>query len=217
MSLSDRRIILVRHGQTLWNKQYRFQGRTNIQLTEAGKKQVGDLAVRLSSWPPDVIFTSPLDRAVFTAGTIASQFNMSPVIIPELEEINFGSWEGKSFDYLRAEHYEQYSRWLEDPFFNPPQDAETWPQIEARLTVAANILMTCPQKRIIAVTHGGVIRAMWSVILGRDPHEAWFSDIPNCSMTGIAVREGRIYLSFANDNLHAAPGGTAMPVWRDEI
>ena len=129
-----RRIILARHGQTEWNKSFRFQGRTNVQLTDEGKRQAHSLAERLKSWPPDVIYTSPLDRAKFTAQVIASVFGMTPVILPELEEINFGMWEGESLISLEHEKPEAYNRWRSDPFFNPPEGAETWPEIEARLT-----------------------------------------------------------------------------------
>ena len=218
MSLTDRRIILARHGQTEWNKHYRFQGRTNVQLTDEGKNQAHSLARRLTSWPPDVIYTSPLDRAKFTAGEIASLFGLTPVILPELEEINFGKWEGESLISLEQEQPEVYNRWRNDPFFNPPEGGEAWPEIEARLTRAVNIMLEAPHKRIIAVSHGGIMRALYAVIMGLDPHKTWYMDVANCSMSGIDIVNGRRYLSFTNDNLHIKAGkyGESLPVWGDE-
>ena len=214
----DRRIILVRHGQTEWNKAYRFQGRTNVQLTDEGKRQAHSLSERLRSWPPDVIYSSPLDRAKYTAEAIASPFNMTPIILPELEEINFGTWEGQSFDALKSECSEEYSRWRDDPFFNPPKGAETWPELEARLKRAVDIMLSSPYKRIVAVSHGGIMRALYAVIMGLDPHHTWYMDVSNCSMSGIDITGGRRYLSFMNDNLHIKAGkyGESLPIWGDE-
>ncbi|MBQ7169759.1 MAG: histidine phosphatase family protein [Synergistaceae bacterium] len=218
MSLTDRRIILARHGQTEWNLHFRFQGRTNIQLTDEGMSQAHSLAERLKSWPPDVIYSSPLDRAMFTAKTAADKFGLVPVIIPELEEINFGSWEGLSLVSLEQEQPVAYNRWRSDPFFNPPDGAETWPEIETRLNRAVNIMLGSPHKRIIAVTHGGIIRALYAVILGLNPHKTWYIDAANCSMSGIEIIGQRRYLSFTNDNLHIKAGkyGETLPVWGDE-
>ena len=110
MSLKEpRRIILARHGQTEWNLQIRFQGRTNIQLTETGKKQAHSLAERLSSWPAEIIYTSPLDRARYTASAISERHNLTPIVLPEIEEINFGQWEGQSINSLEREQLESRS------------------------------------------------------------------------------------------------------------
>ena len=208
----DRRIILARHGQTEWNKAFRFQGRTNVQLTDEGKRQAYQLSERLRTWCPEVIYTSPLDRAKYTAEAIASPLKMTPVILPELEEINFGSWEGQTFDSLKSECSEEYSRWREDPFFNPPEGAETWPEIEASLNRAVDIMLESPYKRIVAVSHGGIMRALYAVIMGLDPHHTWYMDVSNCSISGIDIVGGRRYLSFTNDDRHIRPG-----IWGDEL
>ncbi|MBQ6971311.1 MAG: histidine phosphatase family protein [Synergistaceae bacterium] len=215
MNEDPRRILLARHGQTEWNKSYRFQGRTNIHLTEEGMHQAELLSLRLRSWPPEVVYTSPLDRAKYTADKIASRFGLSPVVIPELEEINFGSWEGESLISLEHDNPEAYNRWRSDPFFNPPEGGESWPEIEARLTRAVNIMLDSPHKKIIAVSHGGIMRALYAVIMGLDPHKTWYMDVSNCSMSGIEIANGRPYLSFTNDALHVSGGecGVSLPVW----
>ncbi|MBQ3401763.1 MAG: histidine phosphatase family protein [Synergistaceae bacterium] len=221
MNLADRnetrRIILARHGQTEWNKEFKFQGRTNVQLTEEGKRQAHSLASRLSSWPPEVIYTSPLDRAKYTASAIASRFNLEPVILPELEEINFGTWEGQSLIALENEHHEEYSRWRSDPFFNPPEGAEDWEHLSTRLSRAVKVMLDGPQRRIIAVSHGGIMRALYAVFLGLNPHKTWNIDVANCSMSGIEIHKGRPWLSFTNDNMHIRAGeyGEKLPVWGD--
>ncbi|MBQ3394767.1 MAG: histidine phosphatase family protein [Synergistaceae bacterium] len=209
------RVILARHGQTEWNKEFRFQGKTNVQLTEEGKRQAHALAERLSSWPPDVIYTSPLDRALYTAQAIAERHNMKPIVLDELEEINFASWEGQSINGLDHEQHETFSRWRADPFFNPPEGAETWPELSERLSRAVNKFLTGNHKRIIAVSHGGIMRALYAVFTDLNPHKTWNMDVSNCSMSGIEMRYGRACLAFMNDDLHIRAGayGEKLPVW----
>ena len=209
------RVILARHGQTEWNKEFRFQGKTNVQLTEEGKRQAHALAERLASWPPDVIYSSPLDRALYTAQAIAERHNMKPVILDELEEIDFASWEGQSINGLEREQHEIFSRWRADPFFNPPEGAETWPELSERLSRAVNQFLAGGHKRIIAVSHGGIMRALYAVFTGLNPHKTWNMDVSNCSMSGIEMRFGRPCLAFANDDLHIRAGvyGQKLPVW----
>lgn len=210
-----RRVIFARHGQTEWNKEFRFQGRTNVQLTEEGRLQAHALASRLSSWPPEVIYTSPLDRAVYTARTIADRHNLTPVILPELQEINFGGWEGQSIAMLDKEQHEIFARWRADPFFNPPSGAETWEKIYARLSRAVKIFLDGSYKRIAVISHGGIMRALYAVFLGLNPHKVWNIDVSNCSITGVEMRYGRPCLAFANDDLHIRAGkpGESLPVW----
>ena len=86
------RVIFARHGQTEWNLQVRFQGKTDVQLTDTGKQQAHALAERLSSWPLEAVYTSPLSRALYTADAVAQRHNLTPIILPELQEINFASW-----------------------------------------------------------------------------------------------------------------------------
>ena len=209
------RVILARHGQTEWNKEFRFQGKTNVQLTEEGKRQAHALAERLSSWPPDIIYSSPLDRALYTAQAIAERHNMKPIILDELQEIDFASWEGQSINGLEREQHEIFSRWRADPFFNPPEGAETWNELSERLTRAVQKMLAGGHKRIVAVSHGGIMRALYAVFTGLNPHKTWNMDVSNCSISGIEMRFGRPCLAFANDDLHIRAGayGQKLPVW----
>ncbi|MBR0150195.1 MAG: histidine phosphatase family protein [Synergistaceae bacterium] len=209
------RIILVRHGQTQWNNDYKFQGMTDTSLDDEGIKQAEKLAIRLSTWPPEVIYTSPLKRAYTTAEAISRQFDIQPTVMPELEEVNFGSWEGASIHNIERDTPEIFSRWRADPFFNPPEGGESWPEISSRLTRAVNTMLASNHERIVAVTHGGVIRALFAVILGVDPHKAWNVEVSNCAITGIEFRGGMARLHFANDDMHIRGGenGVKMPLW----
>ena len=210
-----RRIILARHGQTEWNLQYRFQGRTNVKLTETGKCQAQALASRLSSWSVEAVYTSPLDRAYYTASAIAERHNLTPEILPELEEINFASWEGESIPALEKEQHTAFSLWRSDPFFYPPEGAETWEKLYVRLSQAVKIFLGGDYKNIVVVSHGSIMRALYAVFVGLNPHKVWNMEVSNCSMSGIEMRRGRPVLIFTNDDLHVRAGkyGEKLPVW----
>ena len=214
-TITPRRIILARHGQTEWNKEFRFQGKTNIKLTETGKQQALSLAARLQSWPPEVIYTSPLDRALYTANSIGERHNLKPIILPELQEIDFAGWEGQSISMLDKEQHEIFAHWRADPFFNPPAGAETWEKLHTRLTRAVKIFLDGSYRRIVVISHGGIMRALYAVFVGLNPHKVWNMEVSNCAISGVEMRFGRPCLVFANDDLHVRAGsyGEKLPVW----
>ena len=209
-----RRILLARHGQTEWNITRRFQGKTDVPLNDAGRSQAHALASRLSSWPFEAVYSSPLSRALYTASAIAERRGLEPVVIPELREIDFAAWEGKSIDALSAEG-DVFARWRSDPFFNPPPGAENWDDIKTRLSIALKRILDGPEQRVVVISHGGVMRALYSVLVGMDPHKVWDMDVSNCAFSGVELRHGRACLAFANDNLHIRGGdaGQKLPVW----
>ncbi|MBQ7266756.1 MAG: histidine phosphatase family protein [Synergistaceae bacterium] len=193
------KLLLARHGVTDWNKSRRFQGRTDSELSADGILQAEKLSARLVAWKPDIVFTSPLKRAFSTASRIAVP-NLK--ILPELEEINFGSWEGLSLDSLLSDQTENFLKWRNDPFFNPPHDGEKWPSIQERLTRAFDIMKSSGHEKIIAVSHGGIIRALFCVILGFDPHTIWNLEVSNCSISEIEITDAKSTLIYANDVHH---------------
>lgn len=198
------RIILVRHGITEWNKQRRFQGRTDSELSAEGTEQAVKVSRRLATVKsPEIIYTSPLKRAYNTAVEIGKPHKLTPVILPELEEINFGTWEGKSLGNLEAEMGEDFRRWKSDPFFNPPEGAETWPELEGRITFAVEVMKSSGCERVIAVTHGGIIRAIFAVVLGLSPHSVWNIEVFNCSISCIEFSgQNTVSLLYSNDSTH---------------
>ena len=210
-----RRIVLARHGQTEWNQERRFQGNTDTPLNDAGREQARALARRLSSWPVEIVYSSPLQRALYTASALAEPHGLRPVVLPELCEVDFADWEGRSIPALMKEREDAFARWRADPFFNPPPGAETWEGIRVRLSRAVELILEREQRRIVVVSHGGIVRALYAVLAGLDPHKVWNMDVSNCAISGVELRQGRPCLVFANDDLHVRAGeaGARLPVW----
>ena len=210
-----REILLVRHGRTDWNDVHRFQGRTDIPLNAAGLAQSEKVATRIEGWQADVVYTSPLTRARQTADVIAARLKKNPIVIEELTEVDFGSWEGAYFRTLLEKKDESLLKWIADPFSNAPPGAEEWDSIRQRAERVVNSVLDSGHKHVVIVSHGGIIRALLVVFLNFDPHTVWKIKSSNCSLTGIEVREHETSLAFANDDLHLKVTRTDdyLPMW----
>ena len=101
MEQNKTRFYLIRHGETDWNKGGRYQGCTNIQLNDAGREQARLLGERFKFLPLDVVYVSPLDRAVATAAPLAAAHGLTPIQDAHFREINFGEWEGHTIAELK--------------------------------------------------------------------------------------------------------------------
>ena len=209
----DKKILLVRHGRTEWNDEHRFQGQTDVPLNEAGLVQARKTASRLAKWPMDAVYVSPLVRARETAAAIAAPHRKDPIVLDELAEVGFGVWEGLYFNTLGQEMKE----WLRDPFFLMPEGAETWESLRLRAHRVKDILFSSAYERVVAVTHGAIMRGLFVALLGLDPHTAWNIRVSNCSLCGIELRKGQASLAFSNDDLHLKEGcdppKIPLPVW----
>lgn len=97
-------IIFVRHGETLWNQERRYQGQLDSPLTELGRRQAKLTAAHLAQGRIDAVYTSDLKRARMTAAAIGAQQGLTPQTDPRLREMSFGVWEGLK----RAEVVEKY-------------------------------------------------------------------------------------------------------------
>lgn len=197
-------LYLVRHGETDWNKLHRFQGRTDILLNKDGIAQAECLNKRFSS-QFDVIYTSPLKRAVQTAKIIAKDLDIKPAIYEDLIEIDFGEWEGSSFKDIKEKFKEEYQLWQTDEEIGPLMGGESSMKnasIRARNSIY-DIINNNIDKKIIIVAHGGIIKAGLLGIfnLNMNMYHSLFLD--NTSVTTIKFYEDRnpVILGF-NDTSH---------------
>ena len=205
----------MRHGITEWNDIHRFQGRTDTSLNEAGLLQAEETAQRIEGCPIDALYTSPLTRASQTAEIIAAPHKKHPIVLDDLIEVDFGSWEGAYFKKLLEKKDDSLLQWIADPFFSMPPGAEDWISIKRRAERVASTVMKSTHKHVVIVSHGGIIRALLVAFLGLDPHTVWTIKVSNCSLTGIEVREHETLLAFSNDTLHLQGplSGDRLPLW----
>jgi len=169
LAAPSRSFLSLRHGVTDWNRQGRFQGRTDISLNDEGISQAHAAALRLQNVRLDQVVTSPLVRAVKTAEIVASSSAVPLAIDDRLIECDFGSLEGRPIAEVMKEHgltaMEQLATIL-------PSDGEAWTLVSARaLRCVADWLDRHPQATILFVCHDAVMQAMSEALCGR-----WFDN-----------------------------------------
>jgi broad specificity phosphatase PhoE len=153
---------LVRHGQTDWNIERRFQGRTDIPLNETGITQAHTLAQTLTGQTFAAIYSSPLQRALQTAQVLSEHLQLPIQIEPGLVESAHGDWEGMCLEDIKAQYPELIQARRQNPLENrPPGNAESIPEVAARMAAAANsIAQHHPQERVLITSHGLALAAL---------------------------------------------------------
>jgi probable phosphoglycerate mutase len=154
-------LFLVRHGETAWNKEGKFQGCTDINLSEEGILQARLLMERLKT-KFDYIYTSPLSRAVQTANIICEETaTIKPVIVQDLREINFGKWEGLTFEQIKEQYPSEFKIWRTDEeHANLVGGDLSLKNSSTRVTNAIlNIANEHIGQKTVIVAHGGIIKA----------------------------------------------------------
>ncbi len=146
------RILLVRHGQSVWNADGRWQGQADPPLSELGREQAVAAARALGM--VDAIYASDLERAHHTAELVATQLGADVVVAPNLRERSAGEWEGRT----RAEIDEGWPGFLESG--RRPAGYEPDDSVLARVLTALEAIAKAHDGDVLVVTHGGVVRVV---------------------------------------------------------
>ena len=151
-------ILLARHGETDWNREGRFQGWADPPLNATGRAQAVDLSVALMPEALAAVYSSPLRRAYETAAVVAASHGLEPVTVDALREVDVGSWSGLTRAEIEQRFPEEYARWLD--YRQGWTDGETYDVLAERVVAALLELADAHDgERILAVTHGGPMRA----------------------------------------------------------
>ena len=186
-------IVLVRHGETDWNRDSRFQGRADPPLNDTGRAQARVLATALSTESFAVAYTSPLRRAVETAAILAGALQVDAVPDGSLMEVDVGSWSGLTRTEVEARFPEGFARWLE--YGHGWDDGETYDELGTRVVAGlADIAARHPDDVVLAVTHGGPIRSALAAAerVSFDEARRSIQVIDNCAVVRLAVRDGKL-------------------------
>jgi alpha-ribazole phosphatase len=170
----NKQLLLLRHAQHAAAKFHTFIGSTDIELSEEGRQQTASMDAFFQAYHPERCFCSPLKRCIETIRTVSG----IPVEIhPDLREIDFGHWEGKTFDQIVAIDPAVVDRWAcFDPEFTFP-GGEGLREFLLRVERVATTIVSGPEKTVLVVTHAGVIRALLCHFLGLLPRQYLLFDI----------------------------------------
>ncbi len=148
-------LVLVRHGQTNWNREGRYQGQADPPLNEAGRQQARALAAQLAGRSFEAIYSSDLQRARETAGILAQTFRLSISLDPRLREVSLGEWEGQLGHDIAAAYPEAWEERRRDPVYARPPGGETVAEVAARVWAATDdIARSHPHSSVLIVSHG---------------------------------------------------------------
>lgn len=186
-------IVLVRHGETDWNREHRFQGHADPPLNEVGRAQALELAATLAAESFTRIYSSPLVRAWETAEILAASRGIAVEPHDALKEVDVGSWSGMTVSEVESRFPDGHRRWVESR--SGWEDGETFEELGRR--VVSGILALAAQDdgaALLAVTHGGPIRTLQAYMAGRSfaPARSEVGGVANCGVVRIAVRSGTI-------------------------
>ncbi|SHK45738.1 alpha-ribazole phosphatase [Selenomonas ruminantium] len=168
------KVIFVRHGQTEWNVTGRYQGQSDVHLTEEGKMQARKLAENFPVRDIDAIYASDLNRAMVTAETIAARFGLPVQAEPAFRELSFGEWEGLTYPQIVEKWEDAMANFIQHPDILEIPGGETFPAVQERAMARLNELIRKHDgQTIVVVAHGAVLRTILTAALHMPLQYLW--------------------------------------------
>jgi probable phosphoglycerate mutase len=195
--------IFIRHGETDWNRQQRFQGQIDVPLNAMGHAQAARLARRLGAEPPRPLYCSDLTRAVETASPVGQAWKASARGLPALREQSFGVLEGLDVPTIRERHPDLWSRWLEHSADFALPGGESLRQFHARVIEAVRDLARAHDGQVVTVvTHGGVLDMLWRTAHGLPLDGLRQCEIPNAGINRLRWQRETLSIDGWADATH---------------
>jgi len=192
-----RTVLLIRHGKTDWTEQKRYCGKTDVDLNEEGNAQAERLSNLAEAAAVERVYTSDMKRAISFARTA---FKNKPLgVVPHLREMDFGAFEGFTYEQLKERHGEKYARWIDNPFL-PIPEAEDFQRFLGRVRNAwKRVLSENAHQRIAVVSHAGPVSLIVADIRGYAHEKMWQIRVDTASITRIEVDKGVCTVQGVND------------------
>jgi len=165
-------VLFIRHAET--DMAGTFCGHSNPPVNARGRQQIQTLMNALDGEEIECIFTSDLERAAYTANTLADAFGIPCIKKPDLREINFGRWEGHTWQQIQESDEAYARRWTETYPNLPAPGGESFADFQKRVIAeVTEILSSSDRRKVAVVTHGGVMRVVLQAMCGLAESEAW--------------------------------------------
>jgi alpha-ribazole phosphatase/probable phosphoglycerate mutase len=194
------KLLLARHGQSVWNAERRFQGVTDVPLSGLGMEQARALGRALRGYRLAAAYVSPFRRALETAELALEGTGVPLVPLEDLRELSLGQWEGCTVEEISGREGDPYRAWLHAPHDCPPPGGEPLEAVSARVRAAVDRIAAAhaPGDDVAVIAHGGVISVYACALLGCSFNQLWRLRVDNASLT--VVRPPR--LVSLNDTSH---------------
>ena len=182
-------IYFVRHGETVLTPTRKFSGTGALdpELMQDGLDQAELVAEEVVKLGAEVLIASPLNRTRQTAEAIARTTGLEIIFDEAWYELSFGSWDGKSIEEVKEQEPDAYQAWLNSTAYEPG-GGESWDQATVRIEEALEKLVAeYPGKKIIVVTHNGVIKTAVRLAIGAPAEAVFHVDAAPCSISSISI------------------------------
>jgi broad specificity phosphatase PhoE len=198
------RLLLARHAPTDWNTKGRFQGHEDIALGDTGRSLAALLADRLGEERIDEIQTSDLRRALETARAVADARGLPLRLDTRLRELNFGSWQGLTYDEVRQAYPEALAAWEADSLRVAPTGGETLAQLATRIGGFLGGLTTeaTPDRTVLVAGHQGSLQVLLCLALGLPPGARWQFRVDPAALSELNLYPEGTIVNFLNDTHH---------------
>jgi len=204
------KIIIVRHGETEWNRDEIFRGRIDIGLNETGIRQAELLARYLRTREIKAIYSSPLQRARHTAEIIAQYQPVTIEVTPGLIDLNYGEWQGWPHSEVIEKYPVVYRQWLNNPHQVTIPGGENLDAVRQRAMAVINGVVAQHQGAIVLTSHRVVNKVLILILLGLDNSHFWQVVQDTGGITTFVYAQRRFTLTEHNntgylESLHRAP------------
>jgi broad specificity phosphatase PhoE len=206
-------IILARHGETDWNAERVFRGRADIPLNDTGVRQAELLGEYLSRETIDIVYSSPLQRALKTASSVAAPHGLDVNVVTNLYDIDCGEWQGLSVEKVEAGFPGLYQDWLDTPEQVRLPGGETLEDVRARvMPFIQDVVIRCGEGRVVLVSHRLVFKVVICALLGLSNSSVWCFQLDTGGISRFVYDGGRVVLTAHNFTGHLKPAGRFPPV-----
>jgi len=197
------RIILVRHGQTPWNKDKIFRGSRDIPLNDTGREEARLAGEWLKGETIHAAYCSPLSRARDTGEAIARHHALQVADLPGLTDLKYGDWEGLPLTEVKVKYADLYRRWETAPHTVRFPNGETLDGVKARaLAAVAAVVQRHPEQTVLLAAHRAVNKVLIAVFIGLDNSHFWRLGQDTTAINCFNVVNGTWHIMLLNDTCH---------------
>ena len=197
------KLFLIRHGQTDWNRLGKYQGQADVPLSKEGLRQAEQLAQHFPADALDIIYTSDLQRAWKTAERLAERFSSPMKADKALRELNFGDWEGLTYQEIAAKWPQEVAHLFGAPEKLNIPGGETFPALQQRaMEKIHEIRAENEGKTVAVVAHGAIIKAILTGLLHMPIHYVWTLRQDNTAVNILRFDEDFMSVELLNGSAH---------------
>jgi broad specificity phosphatase PhoE len=196
------KLILTRHGETVWNVEKIYRGRTDVNLDEVGIKQAELLGKHLSTWELEAIYSSPLKRALDTANIVARYQKIGVHVAKGLIDFNYGEWQSLPEQEVQRLYPTLHNEWHNNPHKVKMPGGENLEDVRRRAIEVVNDVLSKYQGSVVLVSHRVVIKVLICSLLGLDNSHFWNINQDVGGITIFNYVDGRFVLTRHNDTSH---------------